>query len=122
MLEDLKIEGTNSSPAVTFQKNGKLKLQGRSMPDNPALTFDPMFAWIKELKVEEVEFEIELNYLNTSSSKQLFNLLRILDENHTISKVIVNWHYEPDDDDHYETGMLFNDKLERTDFNFIPEN
>jgi hypothetical protein len=117
-LENLVIEGTKSSPAVWFNTNGQLKMEGRSMPDNPAQTFNPMIIWIQNLNTEKVVFDIHLDYLNTSSSMQLFTLLRLLDENCDIKEFIVNWHYEEDDDDHYETGIIFQEKLPRTKFNY----
>jgi hypothetical protein len=118
-LEDLIIEGTHSSPAVTFKKNGRLKIEGRSMSDNPVKAFGPMLAWIEKLEVENVVFDIYLDYLNTSSSLQLFNLLRMLDENEEILELTVNWHYEEDDEDHYETGIIYQEKLHRTKFNYL---
>jgi hypothetical protein len=119
MLEDLIIEGTKSSPAVIFHPDGNLKIEGRSMPDNPAQTFGPLFAWIENLSVDKVVFDIQLDYLNTSSSLQLFKLLCLLDENDVIQELIVNWHYEADDEDHYETGLIYQEKLHRTKFNYM---
>jgi hypothetical protein len=118
-LEDLIIEGTKSSPAAWFYTNGKLKMEGRSMPDNPAQTFSPMINWVEHLKADEVVFDIHLDYLNTSSSMQLFTILRILDENCEIHDLVVNWHYEEDDEDHFETGVIFQEKLRRTKFNYL---
>ncbi len=118
-LENLTIEGTQSSPKVFFQVDGHLNLSGRSMPDNPAKAFEPMFLWIEQLDSTKVIFDIQLDYLNTSSSLQLFNLLRTLDENNSIEEFIVNWHYESDDEDHFETGQFFEEKLQRTKFNYV---
>jgi hypothetical protein len=118
-LEDLIIEGTKSSPSVRFQIDGHLKMEGRSMPDNAAMTFDPMIIWVQNLNTRKVIFDIRLDYLNTSSSLQLFTILRLLDENDAIDEFIVNWHYEEDDEDHYETGQIFQEKLQRTKFNYL---
>ncbi len=118
-LENLTIEGTQTSPRVIFKTNGHLNISGRSMPDNPAQAFEPLFAWLKQLDVEKILFDIQLDYLNTSSSLQLFTLLRMLDENEAIKECTVNWHYEVDDDDHYETGQFFEEKLGRIKFNYV---
>jgi len=118
-LENLIIEGTKSSPAVWFYANGHMKMEGRSMPDNPAQTFNPMINWVELLEAEKVVFDIHLDYLNTSSSMQLFTILRLLDENCEIKDLVVNWHYEEDDEDHFETGVIFQEKLHRAKFNYL---
>jgi hypothetical protein len=119
ILKDLKIEGTTSSPSVCFHADGTLKIEGRSMSDNPAQTFEPLLIWVENLIVDRVVFDIQLDYLNTSSSKQLLSLLQLLDENDSIHELIVNWHYEVDDEDHYETGMIFQERLHRAKFNYL---
>jgi hypothetical protein len=117
--ENLVIEGSKSSPSVDFQTNGYLKMEGRSMPDNAAMMFDPLIKWVENLKAEKVTFDIRLDYLNTSSSLQLFTILRLLDDNNEIKEFIVNWNYEEDDEDHYETGLIFQEKLNRAKFNYF---
>ena len=57
--------------------------------------------------------------MNTSASMQLYSLLNKLDENNEIDDIKVNWFYEVDDEEHLETGELFEDRLERTEFNYI---
>jgi hypothetical protein len=118
-LENLIIEGTKSSPSVWFNANGHLKMEGRSMPDNPAMAFNPLITWIENLEAEKVVFDIHLDYLNTSSSMQLFTILRLLDENCDIKEFTVNWHYEEDDEDHFETGQIFQERLQRAKFNYL---
>ncbi len=118
-LENLTIEGTSSSPSVLFETNGHLHISGRSMPDNPSKAFEPLFVWLEKLEADTILFDIQLDYLNTSSSLQLFTLLRMIDENETFEKCTVNWHYEADDDDHYETGQFFEEKLNKVKFNYI---
>jgi hypothetical protein len=117
-LTDLKIEGTKSMPSVTFNINGYLKMEGRFIPDNAATMFEPLFEWIKRLNADKVIFDINLEYLNTSASMQLFSLLRRLEENCLIKELVVNWYYEADDEDHYDTGLFFQEKLIRIKFNY----
>lgn len=89
------------------------------MPDNPAMAFNPLITWIENLEAEKVVFDIHLDYLNTSSSMQLFTILRLLDENCDIKEFTVNWHYEEDDEDHFETGQIFQERLQRAKFNYL---
>ena len=118
-LQNLRIEGTKSIPAITFNINGYLKMEGRFIPDNAMTIFEPLFEWIKRLNTEKVIFDINLEYLNTSSSMQLFSLLRQLEENCAIKELVVNWYFEEDDEDHYDTGLFFEEKLYRTRFNYM---
>jgi hypothetical protein len=118
-MENLIIQGGNSLPYVEFNTNGKLRIQGRIITDNAINTFAPLLLWIKNLEAKKIEFSIELDYINTSASKQLFSMLRSLDENSNIDEILVKWYYEADDDDHLETGEFFEDKLSRVEFEYI---
>lgn len=70
--------------------------------------FVPLNEWFKQYINEiggPVTLNTKINYLNTSSSKCIFNFLEILKEYHKAgSAVQVNWHYEEDDEDMMETG------------------
>jgi hypothetical protein len=118
-MENLIIQGGNSLPHVEFNINGKLKIQGRIITDNPINTFEPLILWINKMEAKKIEFSIELDYINTSASKQLFSMLRLLDENSNIDEILVKWYYEADDDDHLETGEFFEDKLNRVEFEYL---
>ena len=119
LLENLLIEATSTSPEVDFSVNGLLHLKGKAMPDNAVRDFEPLFAWIEKLDVPKIIFNIDMEYLNTSASMQLFTLLRKLEENCSIKELVVNWYYEKDDEDHYDTGLLYEEKLYRTKFNYL---
>jgi hypothetical protein len=115
----LEIEGTKSSPAINFNPNGHLMIKGRAMPDNATHIFKPLLAWVELLQVKKVLFEINLDYLNTSCSMQLFTLLRKLEENQSIDELTVKWYFEEDDEDHYDTGLFYEEKLSRTKFIYL---
>ena len=119
-MEDLIIEGGSSSPAIEFHTNGRFKIEGRILTDNAVTTFEPLVAWIKKFEGENVEFIINLDYINTSASMQLFSLLRSLDIRNDIKQISVKWYYEQDDEDHLDTGEFYEDKLIRVKFEFIP--
>ena len=114
--QNLEIEGTSSSPSVLFTVEGKLKMEGKIIPDNAMPFFEILINWISDLEARVVQFDVNIDYMNTSASMQMFKLLRKLEENCLIEELTVNWHYEEDDEDHYETGLLFEEKLYRTKF------
>jgi hypothetical protein len=43
----------------------------------------------------------------------------MLEENCSIHEITVNWHYEEDDEDHYDTGLMFEERLTRVKFNYL---
>lgn len=118
-MENLRIKGTQNSPDVDFTTTGTFKLQGRIITENAVITFQPLFNWIQDFEGSSIQFEIELDYLNTSASMQLFSLLKNLDENCCIEEIKVRWLYEEDDEDHLETGEFYEDRLNRIKFEYI---
>jgi hypothetical protein len=118
-MQNLSISGSNVAPDFDFNKNGDFKITGRILTDNAVKTFEPVFNWLSGFEGKHVNFEIKLDYLNTSASMQLFCLLRRLDEDLTIKKINVKWIYEFDDEDHLDTGRFFEEKLKRVSFEYI---
>ena len=120
-MDNLALEGTMISPTVLFKNDGNLLIEGRSLPDNAIKAFEPLFGWIDAVRAEKIKFSINLEYLNTSSSMQLFKLLKMLDENCEIKEIEVIWHYDEDDEEHFETGQIFAEQLGRTNFSYHAE-
>lgn len=118
MLEKLEIKGTPSTPDVVFELDGNMLLKGRIIPENAFMLFKPLIDWAKEITCESVKFVIDLEYLNTGATNQLFILLKTLDENPSIKDLSVTWRYDEDDEDHLETGHFYEDKLNRIKFCF----
>ncbi len=116
--QNLNIEGTSSLPAVSFTTEGRLKIEGKIIPDNALPFFQVLYNWVADLEIRSVVFDINIEYMNTSASMQMFKLLKQLEENCMIKDLVVNWYYEEDDEDHYETGLLFEEKLSRMKFNY----
>jgi hypothetical protein len=106
------------SPRVEFYPSGKLLLEGRSMPENVFSLFNPLLIFVSELNTERVDFDINLEYFNTSTSKKVLQLLQALDENPRVQERNVVWHYESDDEDSYEMGEIFEECLNNTNFSY----
>jgi hypothetical protein len=115
-MEKLLIEATANSPRVEFDADGLLKLEGRSFPEDASGFYDPLIDYVSVLEVLTVNLEVNLEYINTASSKKLFDLFRQLDSNENVFNVIVNWHYEEGDDDSLETAEIFEESLDRVKF------
>ncbi|MGD2035502.1 MAG: DUF1987 domain-containing protein, partial [Bacteroidales bacterium] len=102
-MEKLEIERKTNTPAVIFDPDkGSLKIEGRSIPENPGEFYDELIDWVKEyFKQPKPDTTIDLNleYVNSGSSKYLLGLFRVIkDETQKGRNVIINWYYEEDDE------------------------
>lgn len=117
-MESILIEATHSTPAVNFNCDGRLMIEGRSLPEDVNKFYGPLIEWIVKMMSESVKLDINLEYLNSASSKKLLELLKIMDANSRIKSLIINWHYEEGDDDALETGQIFEEVLIRAQFHY----
>ena len=108
-MENLVIEGSPKTPTIKFNpEEGKLLIQGRSIPENSVDFFQPVYDWIdnySENPQDETVMDVKLEYFNTSSSKCILDVFKKLEKiNSDGSDVTINWHYEEDDEDMLEAG------------------
>ena len=118
LMENLSIEATNNTPFAEFNQNGTLKLEGRSSSEDVSGLYNNMIDFVLQLEVPRVSFDINLEYINTASSKMLLSLLHAIDRNENIKSVQVNWFYEEGDEDSVETAEMFEDSLRRIRFTY----
>ncbi|MBR7067209.1 MAG: DUF1987 domain-containing protein [Bacteroidales bacterium] len=106
----LHIKGTSKNPEIDF-KPGFLTIEGRSIPENAILFYEPIIDWIeKYLQHPEAltKVNIKIEYLNSSSNRFLYNILKMFDDAYMAgSNIVVNWYYEEDDDTMRSTGLDF---------------
>ncbi|HEX2394389.1 MAG TPA: DUF1987 domain-containing protein [Bacteroidales bacterium] len=117
-MQDLFIQGTDSLPTVYFKTSGELKITGRALPEDAAKFFTSLIRWIDEFSLAEVNMEINLDYFNTSVSKQLLDLFKTIDNKKSIVTVNVKWMYEEGDDEMLESGEIYQEILPRFNFSF----
>lgn len=126
-MERLYIEETKSSPEVDFNpETGVLKIKGQSYPENAFKFYEPLFDWIDnyfELNNEEVQLDIVLIYLNTSSTKCLMDIIYKFEQAAQDGrKVKINWYYKSNNRNILECGKEFEEDLEEeVEFNLIEE-
>ncbi|MCB2195560.1 MAG: DUF1987 domain-containing protein [Bacteroidetes bacterium] len=106
-MKDLIIKETEKTPSVALSTNGVLKIEGRSIPEDAAKFFKPLLDWTKEFTAGEIRVDIKLEYFNTSSSKFILEMLRLLENNPENNNILVNWFYEEGDLDVLESGQYF---------------
>ena len=117
-MKNINLEPTTSTPAVRFVSDGRLLIEGRSLPEDVNKFYNPLIAWVKHLTTEVVKIDLNLEYLNSASSKKVLELLRVLEDNEAIKELIINWHYEADDEDALESGQIFEDFLIKAEFRY----
>tara|TARA_B100000965_G_C19582222_1_gene754103 strand:+ start:1682 stop:2062 length:381 start_codon:yes stop_codon:yes gene_type:complete len=108
-MENLVIEGTPKTPTIKFSpEEGKLLIQGRSIPENSIEFYKPLVDQLEDYAgspKENTKVDIVLEYFNTSSSKCILDVFKKLEKiNDDGSEVVINWHYEEDDEDMLEAG------------------
>jgi len=117
-MEDLLIQGTDSLPNISFKTNGELKITGRALPEDAIDFFRPILDWLRDFNADEVNIEFNLDYFNTSVSKQLLDIFKII-ENNPANKVIrIKWMYEDGDEEMLESGEIYSEMLKRFEFTF----
>ena len=115
-MEALYIEATKSSPAIHFDPvSGVLHIEGQSYPENSFQFFEPIFSWL-ERYLQQLEsacvIKLHLDYLNTSSSKCLMDLIDMAEEANDKGKDIrIEWLYDPDNDSSVELAEEFKEDL-----------
>lgn len=112
-MKNINLEGTSKTPSVNFDANeGRLELRGRSIPENSVEFYETLNEWIIEYgknPSEETIFDVKLEYFNTSSSKCLLDLFKLLERiNGESTRVEINWYFEEDDEDMEEAGEDYN--------------
>jgi hypothetical protein len=117
-MQNIYIEATSSTPQVNFDVSGRLMLKGRSLILNVKEFYDPLSEWVSRLNVAVVRFTIDFDYFNSGSSKQILEMLKLIDSNNNVKDFDVFWHFEKDDEDILEIGQIFEERLRKASFYF----
>ena len=106
--EELK----NCPGIVYYPGDNKLEIIGRSIPENPELIFRRLDEWIT-VHFEnngELNVNIQLEYINSGSSKYLYEILKRLTGYSRSGKAVnMKWLYEEDDEAMLELGEHYRD-------------
>lgn len=103
MTESFIKEATTRTPRVELNvEAGRLIIEGESYPEDITVFYDPLVAALKQYfkdKNRALQCVINLSYFNSSSARQLMDILDIMDKNAKDgSQVEVVWCCDEDDD------------------------
>ncbi len=118
-MENLFIDGDDSFPTVSFDLDGRCKIEGRLIPEDVAKAFAPLLVWAEMTTTKSLTLDINLYYFNTAASKRLYDLFTAFEANESIKNIAIRWHFEEGDDEMMEAGEMYEDMLDRTIFEYI---
>jgi SiaC family regulatory phosphoprotein len=107
--DKFKTEPSKKTPWIILEP-GRIFIMGRSITENPGDFYRPVHKWISEYAeghAERSRIDLGFEYINTSSTKWIFNILKELSELRELSEnARVNWYYEQGDEDMCELGFI----------------
>ena len=99
---------TADTPSVILDaERGIFEISQMSLPEDAVDFYSPILAWLRVYAQNpnpETVFNMKLEYFNTASSKQLIQILLILQEMKDRSNVLVKWFYKEIDEDMLALG------------------
>jgi hypothetical protein len=102
----------NCPGIVFYQSMNKLEIIGRAIPENPEFLFMRLNEWISAHldKAEGLNISFQLEYINSGSSKYLFETLKsVAAARRAGKKIRIKWLFEEDDEAMKELGENYRD-------------
>ena len=110
-MEPLRIKATEDTPEIYFDPEQEIfEISNVSLPENAIEFYAPIMDWLRKYKQNPnpiTVFNFNIEYLNTASSKQIFELIFLIDKISEQSDITIRWHYDVIDDDMRSLGVRF---------------
>ncbi len=111
--EGLHILPTDTTPEIILNPEGIIKIKGRALVVNRTEVPEQIMIWIDNYLIDPAETTyviIAFEYLNSYSTTILVSILKSLSKVKQQSKeLVVQWHYEEDDEDIFERGEFISE-------------
>ncbi len=117
-MENLHLEGSPTLPEIEMTLEGKIKFFGRALPEDAVRYFQPILEWARNYEGKQLDVDINLEYFNTSVSKQLHDFLEVLNNKAENCNITLIWQYEEGDDEMLESGEIYMELFPNIDFSF----
>ncbi|MBX2980672.1 MAG: DUF1987 domain-containing protein [Flavobacteriales bacterium] len=117
-MNDLDLAATERTPRIVLRHAlGTISIQGCSIPENADRFFGPVLDQVElymQRPAPATVARIELSYFNTSTSKYLLDLFKLLEDLHASGRSLVSmeWQHAANDLDMQEVGEDFKALLE----------
>lgn len=114
------IKKTKTTPMLYIDyDNGTVTIEGHSYPENAESLFRPFVSTLENFlyKTDKpIVFEFNVPYLNTSSTKFLYDILELLNKATENNKnILLNWYYDIENENTLELGT---ELLEDSNFQY----
>ena len=108
-MESINLYKTERTPFISLNTTGDFKISGISIPEDSTDFYLPIIKWLHNYAKNPQPITTAhfiLDYFNTSSSKDILEVFKALGaiKDSGMSKVIIKWEFEDDDDDIRECG------------------
>ena len=116
-MEAITLSPTETTPEVVLDKKASIfKITGRSFPEDSLSFYKPLLNWLIEYSEDANDptvLEINLEYFNSGSLKQVFKLLYVIEDIMELGKdAKVIWHFKKNDELMFQKGQEFKKFLE----------
>jgi hypothetical protein len=125
-MTDLYIPATSDTPEINFKfSSNTLSMFGEAYPENGVEFFRPILrqlqSHLKSLNGDTVEFNFQLTYFNSVSTKVFYSMFELLNEYAKAhpNSVLLNWHHDEEDDTILELGQDVQEDFTWIDFNSV---
>lgn len=107
-MGNLLIARGDKTPLINFKYTGELRIEGRSIPENPVEFYKQPIEWLKKFvstSPREVKVHVCLEHFNTASSKVLFDIFKYLEPlKKEGANVNLIWYYDESNPNMQEAG------------------
>lgn len=123
-MHDFILDRTDTTPRVRLLSEGYLSLEGCCFPENSEEFFKPILDWCiaySKMPNKKTRIEINLAYINSSSTYELGKLLKVLSQRNSInqSELDVHWVVDLDDSEMAQTIFDFRALHDNTRFTVV---
>jgi len=122
-MNNIKLEATKRTPQIEFNINGNLTISGTSISENAIAFYHPLIQWVKDFlqtQPSTIAFNINLDYINTSSNTCLIKMLSEIKANIISTDTLtIVWNFDKEDEDALEHGQII-EKLIKHPVKLIP--
>ena len=117
MSENLIQTGTEDTPDIRFDRDSSVfTISGRSYPENTREFYKPIQDWLtayRENPNPSTKLEVNLDYVNSGSVKEVFKILYIMEDIMETGKdAKIVWYYQKGDELMHQKGIEFQKFLE----------